>query len=271
MLIDLNSYMGESFGVWTMGDDACILEIVSSANIACGFHAGDPEVMHNTLSLAHARGVGVGAHPGFYDLQGFGRRQILGDSPAQIERQIVYQIGAMQALAKSVGSPLRHVKTHGALGNLAAEDPALAQAVARAIASVDRDLIMVVMPGMETEKAALALGLPVRCCTIRIKRRRVFCACWSNRPSPRSAGGHCRRASTVFVSMATRRGRWRCARGLRNRASPSRRFRRPATNPCADAGAAIRPGSPARRVVPRRGPAVRRLLPHLPSASSPVR
>lgn len=157
MLIDLNSDMGESFGAWTMGDDARMLEIVSSANIACGFHAGDPEVMHTTLSLAHTRGAGAGAHPGFYDLQGFGRRQILGDSPAQIERQIVYQIGAMQALAKSVGTPLRYVKTHGALGNLAAEDPALA----RAIASVDRDLIMVVMPGMETEKAALALGLPV--------------------------------------------------------------------------------------------------------------
>lgn len=140
-----------------------MLEIVSSANIACGFHAGDPEVMHSTLSLAHAQGVGAGAHPGFYDLQGFGRRQILGDSPAQIERQIVYQIGALQGLAKSIGIPLRHVKTHGALGNLAAEDPALAlaQAVARAIYSVDRDLIMVVMPGMETEKAALKRGLPV--------------------------------------------------------------------------------------------------------------
>ncbi|OIV47032.1 hypothetical protein BK025_07270, partial [Sodalis sp. TME1] len=161
MLIDLNSDMGESFGPWEMGDDGRMLEIVSSANIACGFHAGDPEVMHSTLSLAHAQGVGAGAHPGFYDLQGFGRRQILGDSPAQIERQIVYQIGALQGLAKSIGIPLRHVKTHGALGNLAAEDPALAQAVARAIYSVDRDLIMVVMPGMATEKAALKRGLPV--------------------------------------------------------------------------------------------------------------
>jgi UPF0271 protein len=159
MLIDLNSDMGESFGAWKMGEDQEMLTIVTSANIACGFHAGDPDVMFNTLSAAHSNGVGAGAHPSFLDIQGFGRRQILGETPAQIERQVIYQIGALQALAASQGYPLQHVKTHGAMGNMAAEDPLLAMAVARAIHSVDPQLIMVVMPGMETEKAAEKMGL----------------------------------------------------------------------------------------------------------------
>ncbi|WP_413735980.1 LamB/YcsF family protein [Sodalis sp. RH21] len=159
MLIDLNSDMGESFGAWNMGEDEKMLGIVTSANIACGFHAGDPDVMFATLEQAKINGVGAGAHPGFNDIQGFGRRQITGDSPAQIERQIIYQIGALKALADSIGHPLRHVKTHGALGNMAAEDAGLAMAVARAIYAVDRDLLMVVMPGMETEKAGEKMGL----------------------------------------------------------------------------------------------------------------
>jgi len=161
MLIDLNSDMGESFGAWKMGEDSEMLGIVTSANIACGFHAGDPDVMFNTLGEAKANGVGAGAHPSFLDIQGFGRRQILGETPAQIERQIIYQIGALKALAESMGYPLQHVKTHGAMGNMAAEAPELAMAVARAIYAVDRELIMVVMPGMETEKAAEKLGLKV--------------------------------------------------------------------------------------------------------------
>ncbi len=159
MLIDLNSDMGESFGAWKMGEDEEMLSIVTSANIACGFHAGDPDVMFNTLSAARANGVGAGAHPSFLDIQGFGRRQILGETPAQIQRQIIYQIGALKALSTSLGLPLQHVKTHGAMGNMAAEDPELAMAVARAIQLVDPDLIMVVMPGMETEKAAEKVGL----------------------------------------------------------------------------------------------------------------
>lgn len=159
MLIDLNSDMGESFGAWKMGEDEEMLGIVTSANIACGFHAGDPDVMFNTLTAARANGVGAGAHPSFLDIQGFGRRQILGETPAQIQRQIIYQIGALKALSESMGFPLQHVKTHGAMGNMAAEDPELAMAVARAIQLVDPDLIMVVMPGMETEKAAEKIGL----------------------------------------------------------------------------------------------------------------
>ncbi|GAA3578550.1 5-oxoprolinase subunit PxpA [Gibbsiella greigii] len=161
MLIDLNCDMGESFGAWTMGQDEEMLRIVTSANIACGFHAGDPDVMAATLAAAQQQGVKVGAHPSFFDLQGFGRRQILGDSPAQIERQIIYQIGALKALAESQGMRLQHVKTHGALGNMAAEDDALAMAVARAIYAVDKSLIMVTMPGLCTEKAALEVGLPL--------------------------------------------------------------------------------------------------------------
>lgn len=159
MLIDLNSDMGESFGAWKMGEDDEMLSIVTSANIACGFHAGDPDVMANTLSAANAKGVGAGAHPSFLDIQGFGRRQILGETPDQIQRQIIYQIGALKALAESQGYSLQHVKTHGAMGNMAAEDPELAMAVAQAIYRVDPELIMVVMPGMETEKAAEKMGL----------------------------------------------------------------------------------------------------------------
>jgi UPF0271 protein len=161
MLIDLNCDMGESYGAWQMGSDELMLEIVTSANIACGFHAGDPDVMAITLDNASQKRVGIGAHPGFFDLPGFGRRRIIGDSPLQIQRQVIYQIGALKALAESQGMRLQHVKTHGALGNMAAEDDDLAMAVAKAIYLVDKDLIMVVMPGMRTETAALKVGLPV--------------------------------------------------------------------------------------------------------------
>jgi 5-oxoprolinase (ATP-hydrolysing) subunit A len=161
MLIDLNCDMGEGFGAYAIGDDSQMLTIVSSANIACGFHAGDPRVMHQTLTMAKANGVQPGAHPGFFDLFGFGRRQIRGQTVEEIEWQIMYQIGALQGIAKSVGCKVRHVKTHGALGNMAAEDPELALAVARAIKTVDPELIFVVMPGLETERAGQQLGLPL--------------------------------------------------------------------------------------------------------------
>jgi 5-oxoprolinase (ATP-hydrolysing) subunit A len=159
MMIDLNCDLGEGFGAYTIGDDPQMLTIVSSANIACGFHAGDPRVMHQTLKLAEANGVQAGAHPGFFDLFGFGRRQIRGDSLEEIEWQIIYQIGALQGLAKSLGCRVRHVKAHGSLGNMAAEDPELALAVARAIKAADPELIFVVMPGLETERAGQRLDL----------------------------------------------------------------------------------------------------------------
>jgi 5-oxoprolinase (ATP-hydrolysing) subunit A len=157
--IDLNSDMGEGFGVYSLGDDAAMLDVVTSANIACGFHAGDPLVMHKTLSDAHKKGVGAGAHPSFLDLWGFGRRPIHGERPSDVEKHIIYQIGAAQALAISAGTKLAHVKTHGSLGNMANEDDDLADAVARAIRVVDRDLIMVVMPGLATERAGARYGL----------------------------------------------------------------------------------------------------------------
>jgi 5-oxoprolinase (ATP-hydrolysing) subunit A len=159
--VDLNCDMGEGFGVYSIGNDAEMLRIVSSANIACGFHGGDPIIIHETLSLAAERHVQAGAHPSLFDLWGFGRRPILGERPADIEKQVIYQIGALQALAQSVGTRLRHVKTHGSLGNMAAEDASLAEAVARAVRVVDPELIFVALPGMETERAAKKFGLRV--------------------------------------------------------------------------------------------------------------
>lgn len=161
MKIDLNTDLGESFGAWTMGDDAAMLDLVTSANVACGFHGGDPIVMHSTMAAARDRGISVGAHPSFLDLWGFGRRPILGDSPADIEKILVYQIGAAQAVAASVGLRLAHVKPHGSLSNMAMVDIDLADAVARAVRTIDRDLILVVMPGLALERAGLDQGLCV--------------------------------------------------------------------------------------------------------------
>ncbi len=157
--VDLNSDMGEGFGPWKMGDDAAMLDIVTSANIACGFHAGDPVIMTETARLAAARGVAIGAHPSFMDLWGFGRRQIRGDSPADIEKFIAYQIGALQATAALAGHRVTHVKAHGALSNMASVEADLALAIGRAIKAVDRDLIYVVMPATELARAGEALGL----------------------------------------------------------------------------------------------------------------
>ena len=159
MRIDLNSDMGEGFGPWRMGDDEAMLSIVTSANVACGWHAGDPLIMHRTAEIARERGVAVGAHPGFGDLWGFGRRVIHGDSPAEIEKMMAYQIGAFQALAALAGHKVTFVKTHGSLGNMTNDDEELALAVGRAIKGVDRELAYVVMPGLATERAAERLGL----------------------------------------------------------------------------------------------------------------
>jgi len=159
--VDLNADMGESFGAWKMGDDDAMLGIVTSANVACGFHAGDPLVMHHTVSVAKAHGVDVGAHPAFNDLWGFGRRPIQGERPEDVERAVIYQIGALQALARAAGHRVTHVKAHGALGNMIAVDAALAQAVARGAKAADPSLIFVAMPNTEQERAGEALGLRV--------------------------------------------------------------------------------------------------------------
>jgi 5-oxoprolinase (ATP-hydrolysing) subunit A len=157
--IDLNSDMGESFGAYSIGDDRAMLGIVTSANIACGFHGGDPLVMHETVALAKAKGIAIGAHPSFLDLWGFGRRPILGDTPDEVGRFVVYQVGALQAIAASLGHTVGHVKLHGSLANMAQVDDALADGVAKAIRSLDRDLVFLVMPGMATERAGERAGL----------------------------------------------------------------------------------------------------------------
>ncbi|MCA0423036.1 MAG: LamB/YcsF family protein [Proteobacteria bacterium] len=159
MRVDLNSDLGESFGPWPMGDDAAMLSLVSSANIAGGLHGGDPTVILNACRLAVARDVSIGAHPGFPDLQGFGRRQILGFSAGEIEAFIAYQIGAVQALARMAGGRVTHVKAHGALSNMACEDAMMAGAIARAIRAVNSDLIFVVLPFSELARAGEAAGL----------------------------------------------------------------------------------------------------------------
>ncbi len=161
--VDLNSDLGEGFGPWSMGDDAAMLDIVSSANLACGFHAGDPVIMTDTARLAREKGVAIGAHPAFFDLWGFGRRRITGDSPADIEKMVAYQIGALQGVATLAGHRVSHVKPHGALYNMAAADPALANAIAQAIRAVDPSLLFVVLPGSEMERAGRAAGLRVAC------------------------------------------------------------------------------------------------------------
>lgn len=156
--IDLNADLGEGFGPWRMGDDAALLDIVTSVNVACGFHAGDPDIMVETVLAARARGVAVGAHPGFSDLRGFGRNRIQ-ESPKKIERDIAYQIGALQACAALACGRVTHVKAHGALANLTNEDEALAGALARAVAGVDPSLALVVMPGLAAERAGERAGL----------------------------------------------------------------------------------------------------------------
>jgi UPF0271 protein len=160
MHIDLNSDVGESFGAYRIGADADVMRSITSANVACGFHAGDPGVMRETVRLANASGVSVGAHPGFPDLVGFGRRELRA-SPREVEDLVLYQIGALAAVAGGQGVRLSHVKAHGALYNMAARDRALADAIARAVAAVDRGLILFGLPNSELLRAGEAAGLRV--------------------------------------------------------------------------------------------------------------
>jgi UPF0271 protein len=145
---DLNCDMGESFGAWKMGLDAEVIGHITSANIACGFHAGDPMVMDRTVALAAAHGVGVGAHPGFADLKGFGRRG-LDCTPEEIRNDILYQVGALRAFCQAHGVALQHVKPHGALSNMAVGNAPLARAIAEAVARVDERLILVTLAGSQ--------------------------------------------------------------------------------------------------------------------------
>lgn len=158
--IDLNCDLGESFGAWSMGNDAALLDVVTSANIACGFHAGDPGTIRHTVLRAIARGVAVGAHPSLPDLQGFGRRR-MDVSPDEVYDLVLYQIGAVAAFARAGRGRLHHVKPHGALYHMAASDPAIAKAVATAARDFDPDLVLYGLAGGAQAAAGEALGLAV--------------------------------------------------------------------------------------------------------------
>jgi 5-oxoprolinase (ATP-hydrolysing) subunit A len=153
--MDLNADLGESFGAWTLGDDARLVEHLTSANLACGFHAGDFRVMEATVALCHDAGVAVGAQPGYPDLLGFGRRAMPFE-PAEVESLVRYQIGALEAFCRAAGVEMQHVKPHGALYNQAAHDAALARAIATAVARFSRDLVLFGLASSEPMRAAAA-------------------------------------------------------------------------------------------------------------------
>ncbi len=159
-MVNLNADIAEGWGAYDIGNDVELMKIVKSASIACGFHAGDANTMHRLCMLAKERGVSIGAHPGFNDLWGFGRRRIQ-MKPADLEYMVAYQIGALQAMACYAGLKVTHLKAHGALNNMAAEDEGYAMAIGRAIKAVDRKIIYVVLSGSQMEKAALKLELPL--------------------------------------------------------------------------------------------------------------
>jgi UPF0271 protein len=160
MRINLNADLGEGYGPWKMGDDAAMLDIVASANIACGGHAGDPDTMRRTLRLARERGVSVGAHPSYPDLQGFGRRPMV-LSPAELESQVACQVGALAGIAALENIRVTHVKPHGALNNLACVDRGVADTVCRAVSAIDRTLILLAPAASELVVAGRAAGLPL--------------------------------------------------------------------------------------------------------------
>jgi UPF0271 protein len=161
IFIDLNCDMGESFGAYTVGNDEAIMPFISSANIACGFHAGDPATMRNTVKTALKNGVKIGAHPGLPDLQGFGRREMK-LSTEECYNIILYQIGSLSAFVKAAGSSLYHVKPHGALYNMAAVDSALSDAIAEAVFDADPSLVLYGLAGSELIKSAERKGLKVK-------------------------------------------------------------------------------------------------------------
>jgi UPF0271 protein len=160
MRIDINSDTGESFGAYTIGHDAGLFKSITSANVAAGFHAGDPSVLRDTIRLAKQHGVAVGAHPGLPDLAGFGRRE-LHVTPKEAEDLVLYQVAAVAGVAAAEGVKLQHVKPHGALFNMAVRDRELSDAIARAVAAFDKGLILFGLPGSEILSAGRAAGLRV--------------------------------------------------------------------------------------------------------------
>ena len=156
--IDLNSDLGESFGAYKLGMDNAIIPLVSSANVACGFHAGDPLVMEKTVALCKSSNSAIGAHPGYPDLVGFGRRNVAA-SAAEVKAMVTYQIGALDAFCKSAGIRMQHVKPHGAMYNMAAKDAALAKAICEAIYAYDKELILMGLAGSQMLVQAKEMGL----------------------------------------------------------------------------------------------------------------
>ena len=168
MKIDLNCDLGESFGNYKIGMDEEVIKFISSANIACGFHASDPLVMEKTVALAKENGVKVGAHPGFPDLVGFGRRN-MNVSPAELKAMVMYQVGALAAFCKARDVKMNHVKPHGAMYNMAAKDIKLALAIAEGIAQVDDSLILLGLSGSRLKKCSRSI------CGPGLRRRRFSC------------------------------------------------------------------------------------------------
>ncbi len=156
--MDLNSDLGEGYGAWRMGDDAALLQTVTSANIACGFHGGDPAIMQRTVRTAVERGIAIGAHVSYDDRRGFGRRH-LDVPPDELAADVLYQIGALDAIARAAGGSVRYVKPHGALYNEMAADAGLASVVASAVASFDKSLLLLTLPGSRVFEAAAAAGI----------------------------------------------------------------------------------------------------------------
>lgn len=159
--IDLNCDLGESFGAYTIGMDSAVIPYITSANVACGYHAGDPLVMQKTVAACKASGVHIGAHPGYPDLMGFGRRNITA-TPAEIKAYVQYQVGALSAFCAAAGVPLCHVKPHGAMYNMAAKDGALARAICEGILEVNPALTLLALSGSAMVRAARELGLGVK-------------------------------------------------------------------------------------------------------------
>ncbi len=160
MRIDLNADVGESLGAWSLGEDEALIPLLSSVNVAAGLHAGDPVVIERTVALAVRAGAAIGAHPGYPDLAGFGRRA-MALSPGEIEASVLYQVGAVAAFARSAGAELRHVKAHGALYNRAARDPDAAAAIARAVRRFSASLVLVGLAGSALVQAGREAGLAV--------------------------------------------------------------------------------------------------------------
>jgi UPF0271 protein len=208
--LDLNCDMGESFGAWSMGQDEALLDLVTSANIACGFHAGDPATMARTVRGALARGVALGAHPSLPDLQGFGRRT-MAITPGEAHDLVLYQVGALAAFARAAGGALRHVKAHGALYNMAAKDPALAEAIARAVRAFDPALVLVGLAGSRLIQAGTSLGLR---CASEVFADRSYEADGSLTPRSRpDAMVEDEEAAVVRVVRMVREGVVRCRTG----------------------------------------------------------